>query len=123
MSVEDFDLITVRTEPAGDAVVVHVTGELDLSTAEVADAELGQAVGSGAGAVIVNLDRVSFLGSTGLRVLLTVRERARDSGVALRLVGDKRVVLRPLEVSGLMPAFQVHASVPDAIASLGDAGP
>jgi anti-sigma B factor antagonist len=118
MSSEDFDLITVRTEPAGDAVVVHVSGELDLSTAEVAEAELGQAVGSGAPAVIVNLDRVSFLGSTGLRVLLTARDRANDSGVDLRLVGDRRVVLRPLQVSGLMPAFQVHATVPDAIAAL-----
>ena len=119
MSAEDFDLITVRTEPAGDAVVVHVTGELDLSTAEVAEAELGQAVGSGALAVIVDLDRVSFLGSTGLRVLLTARNRAEVSGVDLRLVGDRRVVLRPLQVSGLMPAFRVHATVPDAIAALG----
>jgi hypothetical protein len=38
--------------------------------------------------------------------------------VDLRLVGDRRVVLRPLQVSGLMPAFQVHATVPDAIAAL-----
>jgi anti-sigma B factor antagonist len=118
MSSDDFDLITVRTEPAGDAVVVRVSGELDLSTADVAEAELGQAVGSGAPAVIVDLDRVSFLGSTGLRVLLTARDRANDSGVDLRLVGDQRVVLRPLQVSGLMPAFQVHATVPDAIAAL-----
>jgi anti-sigma B factor antagonist len=118
MSLEDFDLITVRTEPAGDAMVVHVEGELDLSTAEVAEAQLGQAVGSGAPAVIVDLDRVSFLGSTGLRVLLSTRERANSTGVDLRLVGDQRVVLRPLQVSGLMPAFQVHATVPDAIAAL-----
>lgn len=118
MSAEDFDLITVHTEPAGDTMIVHVSGELDLATAEVAAAELGQAVGSGAPAVIVDLDQVSFLGSTGLRVLLTARDRANDSGVDLRLVGDQRVVLRPLQVSGLMPAFRVHATVPDAIAAL-----
>ena len=46
------------------------------------------------------------------------RPRPNDSGVDLRLVGDQRVVLRPLQISGLMPAFQVHATVPDAIAAL-----
>ncbi|AHH96399.1 hypothetical protein GCM10010174_75990 [Kutzneria viridogrisea] len=109
------ELIALDSESVGDAVVVHVTGELDLPTAAAADAELARAVDSGARAVVVDLDKVHFLGSSGLRVLLTVRDKAEQGGVDLRLVCQERVVVRPLEVTGLLSAFQIHPSVREAV--------
>jgi anti-sigma B factor antagonist len=117
------ELIELTTAPEGDVVVVSVAGELDLTTATAADTELAKAVGSGADSVVVDLSRVHFLGSSGLRVLLNVRDQARQDGVDLRLVCEQRAVLHPLEVTGLAPDFQIHESVPAAIAAGSDHRP
>jgi len=44
--------------------------------------------------------------------------RLRESAsVDVRLAGDQRVVLRPLELTGLLDLFPVHASVAEAVAA------
>src|SRR5688572_5663120 len=72
----DEPLIEVSTN--GDAVVVRLGGELDLSNAAVVRRGLLDAVDGAAGRVIVDLAEVEFMDSTALAALLEARARLRD---------------------------------------------
>jgi anti-sigma B factor antagonist len=65
--------------------------------------------------VVLDLDGVTFLGTSGLAVLIEVREAAHTAGVELRLACTARRVLRPLTIAGLIPLFDIHDTVERAL--------
>jgi len=115
---ENTGAFTAETELVDGVTVVHLAGELDMQTVPAATLELDRAVGGGAGGVVVDLVGLTFLASAGLAMLAAVAERARQGGVALRLVAASRVVLRPLEITGLDAGFDIRDTVQTALASL-----
>jgi anti-anti-sigma factor len=87
--------------------MVTVLGEIDLATAS----EFTKALSSCRGRVVVDLRKVSFMDSTGLRVLLAEQKRLVDAGGSLRLlmVGDQ--MKRLFAIAGLTDTFQIDDSV------------
>jgi anti-sigma B factor antagonist len=108
--------ITVK-EPSDDTVVVHLAGELDLVTTHTLQERLWPLFDRPRRAVLLDLTEVTFLGSTGLADLVNAKERAGRSGIRLLLVATGRVVLRPLEATGLMSIFPVYDSIDAALAA------
>jgi anti-sigma B factor antagonist len=105
--------LTVRTWERAGVVIVSVTGELDMSTVDQVAVALQDAVTRGV-PVVLDMTGLRFFSSAGLRLLVRLHETA---SVDVRLAGDQRVVLRPLELTGLLDLFPVHASVADAVAA------
>ena len=103
------------TEHGPHARVVTVGGEIDALTAP----ELGAWVTSQLAAVslvVVDLDRVRFLGSAGLSVLLAANELATRENRYLWLVVPRRgMANRALEVTGLSERFNVAETVVAAL--------
>jgi len=73
-------------------------GELDLTTAPELEAALRDHLPQGD--VVLDLSELSFLDSTGLRLLLSERERGDREGFALRVTGARDDVARVFEISG-----------------------
>ncbi|MEJ8278643.1 STAS domain-containing protein [Pseudonocardia spirodelae] len=104
------------SEPSAGVTVVAVTGELDMLTAP----ELRHAVAeriAAASLVVLDLDGVRFLGTSGLAALIELREQAHRSGVELRLACTERRVLRPIGIAGLHHLFDIHDDVRAALES------
>ena len=78
--------LSISVEPGRDEVTVVVVGELDLAAAD----ELGQAVAQVRAAAVadiaLDLRGVDFIDSTGLGMLLSLRNDAKRNGHALTLV-------------------------------------
>jgi anti-sigma B factor antagonist len=114
------DQITLATScPAVGMVVIEVGGEVDMLTSPQLRAAVIEQFGPQAEVelVILALDGVSFLGTSGLAVLIEVREAAHNAGVELRLACTARRVLRPLTIAGLVPLFDIHDTVDQAMAA------
>lgn len=114
------DQITLRLRrPAPGQVVIEVGGEVDMLTSPQLRAAVLKhfADGSGVELVVVALDDVVFLGTSGLAVLIEVRDTAHEAGVVLRLACTARRVLRPLAIAGLVPLFDIHPTVDEALAA------
>jgi anti-sigma B factor antagonist len=77
--------IAVSAEAGGDVAMVAVSGDLDLSTAPELERSLAGVQTDGR-AVVLDLRRVSFMDSSGLRVILAADARARSAGSRLVLV-------------------------------------
>jgi anti-sigma B factor antagonist len=94
----DFDL-TVAPDPQGGRRIT-LRGELDLGTTGRLEAALVEA----GRPVVLDLSRLSFMDSTGVRVLLEAAERAGDG---LRIVppagGDARVTIEETGIGALLP--------------------
>ncbi|MFC7659730.1 STAS domain-containing protein [Pseudonocardia benzenivorans] len=105
------------THPEAGAVVVTVGGEVDMLTSpQLRAALLEQVHDEAVELVVVALDGVTFLGTSGLAALIEVREAAHADGVGLRLACTGRRVLRPLSIAGLLPMFDIHDTVEAALA-------
>lgn len=115
---ETDDQITIEVHiPAPRRFVVEVGGEVDMLTSPVMrQATLDRfAEPDGVELVVLDLDRVSFLGTSGLAAMIEVREAAHAAGVELRLACTARRVLRPLAIAGLEQLFDIHDSVDKAL--------
>jgi anti-sigma B factor antagonist len=109
------DLGFTATDREGRAVL-SVQGEIDVATAPQLRERLLELVGTGERDVILDLDGVGFLDSTGLGVIVGCLKRARTNGRDLVLVCTNRPILKVLEITGLTRVFAIHDTV-DAAAS------
>ncbi|MGH3600711.1 MAG: STAS domain-containing protein [Pseudonocardiaceae bacterium] len=101
-------------EHGPDARVVTVIGEVDALTAPQLDHFLTAQLAV-ARLVVVDLDGVRFLASTGLRVLLEVNELAVQQDRYLRLVCNSPTANLTLETTGLREHFTFADTVPEAL--------
>lgn len=104
---------------APGVLVVRVVGELDMVTVPLLHKCLREQSAEGPAHLVVDLETVGFMGSAGLNTLLAVRERAQAAGSVLYLTGMKnRAVVRPLEVTGLLPLFDLYPTLADVLGEL-----
>lgn len=96
--------------------VISLRGEVDLATAPRFRERLIELVNDGERQVVVDLDQVDFLDSTGLGVLVGGVKRLRSHGGELTIVCSNRRILRVFEVTGLTQVFAIHDSVAGAAA-------
>src|SRR3954447_22241342 len=92
--------INVTTEDHGEEAVVRLAGDLDLDGANAVTETL---VGLGSGPVkhgVVDASEITFLDSSGLRALLSARERLEKVDVVLRVDSPSAAVSRVLEMTG-----------------------
>jgi anti-sigma B factor antagonist len=94
-------ILEIETEVADGLVRVALKGELDLSTVNKVEEELQSLEAGGAGLIVLDLSRLTFLDSTGLRCLVTADQRARDTGRRLVLVRGPDAVQRVFTITRL----------------------
>jgi len=86
-------LATFQTEKTGDAVIVHVHGEIDLSNAAELSAAVTRTAATGQSPperVWVDLREVSYFDSAGLNTLFALNENLRAAGRSLGVVAPQR---------------------------------
>jgi anti-sigma B factor antagonist len=111
------DPISIQLEePMPGTALLWVTGEVDMLTSPALHSGVADALALGPRLLVIELDGVEFLGTSGLAALFEARDEASQQGAELRLVCSSRRVLRPLEIAGLIDLFHIAESVPTALA-------
>ena len=106
----------VIVERSRDAVVLRVTGELDLATAPKLRQKVDSALREDPPALLViDLSAVTFLASAGMAVLVSAH-RGSGAATTVRVVAASRVTLRPLELTKLTSELAVFPSAEQALA-------
>ncbi len=98
------------TERHGAAAVVRVSGELDAYRAPELE-DLGAALlNEGVSKLVLNMSGTTFLDSSGLRAMVTLRDRMLHAEGELALVDPTEAVRRLLSITGLDEQFVVESS-------------
>lgn len=94
-------ILDVETRPGDGFVQVVLRGELDLSTVEKVESELGAVDARDEKLVVLDLSGLSFLDSTGLRLMVTANQRAQEGGRRLVIVKGPEPVQRVFSITKL----------------------
>jgi anti-sigma B factor antagonist len=106
-------------EPHRDEVRVCPVGELDLATVPLVEEQLAELWSVGFTRLVLDLRAVSFLDSTGVRMLLSWHVRDKTDGVAFGVIPGPPGVQRVLEICGV--ADWLEYTSPDGSSSERDA--
>ena len=107
--------LQIGTARKGDACVVTVAGEVDIYTSPALKTALAAAATEGCPLLIVDLNGVGFIDSSGLGVLVGALRRVREAGGDLRVVSGNETVARILRITGLDQVFSLHAALDEAL--------
>jgi anti-sigma B factor antagonist len=81
--------------------VIRLQGELDIATDPTLESALLHAMEGEAAPIVLDLQRVSFIDSMGLRVLVWAARESREEGDRLRIDGRSGAVRRMIEITSL----------------------
>jgi anti-sigma B factor antagonist len=101
----------------GGTPVVTLRGEIDVATAPRVREQVVALVADGAWVLVLDLEEVEFIDSTGLGVLVGALKRVRTHGGDLHLAAVPPRVAKVLSITGLDGVFPVHDSVDAAVAA------
>lgn len=77
-----------------------VSGELDIATRQRLEEEVAALLAQGARAVVIDLGELSFIDSSGLSLLVVLREQANADGWTLGLTRPNGQVLSVVKLTG-----------------------
>ena len=97
--------------------VIDVQGEIDMYSAPRLRELFVDLVSKGSYQLVVNLDKVGFLDSTGLGVLVGGLRRVRAHDGSMDLVCAQQPILKILKITGLTEVFGIYQTVDQAIAA------
>jgi anti-sigma B factor antagonist len=97
--------------------VIEVGGEIDVYTAPKLREKLISLVEAGSYQLIVNMEGVEFLDSTGLGVLVGGLKRVRAQDGWIDIICTQSRILRIFKITGLNKVFNIYDTVPESIAA------
>ena len=109
--------LSLSTRTEGEHTVVEVAGEIDVYTAPKLREAFIDLVPQGSYQLVIDMEQVEFLDSTGLGVLVGGMKRVRAHDGTLRLVCAQERILKIFRVTGLTKVFPIHDSLAGALAA------
>ncbi len=109
--------LSISSETRDEVTIVHVGGEIDVYTAPVLRERLDEHISAGRHNLVIDLQDVSFMDSTGLGVLVGRLKLVRVTNGTLRLVTSSERILKVFTITGLDKVFQIFGSVDDALSA------
>lgn len=107
--------LEIRSEVRKDSCVLSLDGEVDVYTAPRLKEAIVEQVDSGCANIIVDLEGVGFIDSSGLGVLVSGLRRAKEKDGTIRLVCTRDTVLKIFRITGLDKVFPVFSGLDEAL--------
>lgn len=105
----------IEVSEAGEVKVLRVDGKLDTKTSPDAQALLTELIAQGATKIVVNFEKLVYISSSGLRVLLAAAKQLKHKSGELRVCSLNEVVQEVFEISGFNTILAVTKSELEAL--------
>ncbi len=99
----------------GEVKVIRIEGRLDTQTSPDAQAQLTQLIDQGATKLVVNFEKLDYISSVGLRILLAAAKQLKGNSGELRICGLNEVVQKDFDISGFTTILTVTKTEPEAL--------
>jgi anti-sigma B factor antagonist len=93
--------LEIQSVVAGGWHTLRLSGELDLVSTQLLDDAIAHVDAITIDGITLDLGKVEFIDSTGVRAVLTLRERCRQRGTEFQIVPGPPAVQRVFDVTGL----------------------
>lgn len=110
--------MTIQDPSPPKTTVVEIAGKVTIGyDAQMRDAIL-DATEAGAQNVLLKMDRVTKIDSSGIGELAAAHQRIRNEGGRFLLVGLSEKLAAPLVIANLMGVLEIYPNVDEALAAL-----
>lgn len=99
----------IENAESGAECILTVDGDIDLASAPEFEASLRTALDASPSSIVVDLTALTFIDSSGLRVLVASSKDAQSRGATLALRNVPRHAQRVLDITGLSEWFDGQA--------------
>jgi anti-anti-sigma factor len=110
-------MLDFRVSEVDNVTLVEVSGRVDSMNAGELGEALSEQLSRGSTQIVLDLAKVSYMSSAGLRELVTAYRKLQDASGDLRLARPSSRVMDVLEMSGLDTIFQIFPTQVDAVSS------
>ena len=111
--------IKVTVRPAeGDSHIVDLVGEIDVYTSPMVKDAVAKLIDAGHYHLIINLESVRYIDSTGLGVLIGALKRVREHAGSVSLIVANPQIKKIFDITGLVKIFGIYESEQSALKSL-----
>ncbi len=107
--------MNVTTQEIDSVTVVRVEGNLDTNTSPEAQEHFDGLLDKGASKILVDCQKVEYVSSAGLRVLLATMKRLSTSEGSLRICGLNETIQEVFDISGFSTILAVFATEVEAL--------
>ena len=108
--------LTLSTKEVDGTTIVAVGGEIDVYTAPKLRDRITELVADGVYTIVIDMEAVEFLDSTGLGVLVGGLKKVRAHDGSLELICTQDRLLKIFRITGLAKVFVIHDSADGALA-------
>ena len=109
------NIVEIAVSEAGEVKVLRFEGKLDTKTFPDAQTLLTELIEQGATKIVVNFEKLVYISSAGLRVLLSAAKQLKHNSGELRVCSLNEVVQEVFEISGFNTILAVTKSEIDAL--------
>ena len=108
-------MIDITSRDEGDIKVVVIEGKLNTGASPDVETFINTLIDEGATKILLNLDDLDFISSTGLRVILATGKKLSEMGGKLVLCNPNHTVSDVFRMSGFNQMFTVTSSEEEAL--------
>ncbi len=105
----------VTVKEVNEISVMMFEGNLDTNPAPQAQEKIDQLIDGGSSKVLINFERLNYISSAGLRVLLVTAKKLKASSGDLKICGLNQTVQEVFDISGFSSILSVVATEEDAL--------
>ncbi|HLI52260.1 MAG TPA: anti-sigma factor antagonist [Thermomicrobiaceae bacterium] len=109
--------MNVAIKNLDDTTIAEISGDIDGSTAPMAQQQVLSAIKGGSN-VVLDLSNVPYMSSAGLRMLLSTYRQVTNSGGKIVFVGVVDEIKDTMEVTGFLKFFTLAETLDDAMVTL-----
>lgn len=115
--------IKVNTRVLNDkAQAVEVQGEIDVYTSPRVKETINELIEKGHYQLVINLEGVRYIDSTGLGVLIGALKKVREHNGRILLVCTNPQIKKIFNITGLVKIFEIFKDEDEALQILANAG-
>ena len=100
---------------SGDVRILSFQGNLDTNTAPQAESLINSLIDAGAQKLLVNFEKLNYISSAGLRILLATAKKLKASEGDLKICGLNETVQEVFDISGFATILSVTKAEDEAL--------
>jgi anti-sigma B factor antagonist len=110
--------VDINVRKHSDVQVIKLRGDLKIGDAvDSLRQTMDEHLGAGDARIVVNIEEVPMIDSSGIGILVRSLTSARQRGGNLKLVNPSKLALQTLKIVGLLTLFEIYDDEAKAVAS------
>jgi anti-sigma B factor antagonist len=108
----------VTSRSSDKAIVIYVDGDLTTTSSPKVESEINEILEETTNNVVINVEHVNFIASTGLRIILALGKRLNSKGLKLTVCSMNATTKSVFDMSGFTKLFPIFETEAEALENM-----